>query len=275
MFFEYLRYIFLCVFFFIYINTSYGWGQKGHRVIADIAFKNLSSKVKKNIQGYNLSRSLFIDKSNFPDDIKGDTSKKYIKYPEWHHLSIQDDNLSKNQLRDLLLSEKDTNAYMGILHFIECLETNKKDTFALSFLIHLVGDMHQPLHLGRPSDLRGDLIKVFWFGKETNLHTIWDENLVEQTGYSYSELSDMINSIYNNKYSDEDKLNNENLSENLIDWAYDVYNKRNFVYSSYSYILENKYSHSYAYYYYNRETINNQLYKAGMRLAFILNYLYK
>lgn len=263
----------LLAFFLFSINTFYGWGQKGHRVVVDIAFKNMSSRAKRNMDRNILNHNLLIDKSNYPDDIKGDTTGKYSKYSELHFLDIENDNLSKEQVKEFL--EKDTigNAYNAIVEFFKKLETNKKDTFALSFLIHLIGDIHQPLHLGRKSDQGGNLIKVHWFGISTNLHSVWDQGIIDSEGYSQSEMTNLIINTYN-KSGRVDKLNYKNPSEDLLDWIYETYKKRVFIYNNYYYIVDNNYNRSYSYYYYNRSTVNEQLYKAGMRLASILNYLY-
>ena len=45
---------------------------------------------------------------------------------------------------------------------------------ALRFIVHLVGDLHQPLHVGKCCDKGGNDVKVTWFGKPTNLHAVWD-----------------------------------------------------------------------------------------------------
>jgi hypothetical protein len=51
-------------------------------------------------------------------------------------------------------------------------KTNK--LLYLRMLIHIVEDVHQPLHTGHLSDKGGNDVKVQWFGKESNLHSIWD-----------------------------------------------------------------------------------------------------
>ena len=60
---------------------------------------------------------------------------------------------------------------------------------ALRFVVHLVGDLHQPLHVGKCCDKGGNDVKVNWFGKPTNLHAVWDLALVDDEQLSFTELA--------------------------------------------------------------------------------------
>ena len=60
---------------------------------------------------------------------------------------------------------------------------------ALRFVIHLVGDLHQPLHVGKCCDKGGNDVTVSWFGKPTNLHAVWDSQLVDDEQLSFTELA--------------------------------------------------------------------------------------
>jgi hypothetical protein len=60
---------------------------------------------------------------------------------------------------------------------------------ALRFIVHLVGDLHQPLHVGKCCDRGANDVKVTWFGKPTNLHAVWDSQLVDDEQLSFTELA--------------------------------------------------------------------------------------
>jgi hypothetical protein len=60
---------------------------------------------------------------------------------------------------------------------------------ALRFIVHLVGDLHQPLHVGKCCDKGGNDVKVSWFGKPTNLHAVWDSQLLDDEQLSFTELA--------------------------------------------------------------------------------------
>jgi len=64
---------------------------------------------------------------------------------------------------------------------------------ALRFLVHMLGDLHQPLHVGLAEDRGGNTIRVKWFKTETNLHSVWDEELVDFEKLSFTEYSNYLN----------------------------------------------------------------------------------
>src|SRR5690606_4909993 len=74
------------------------------------------------------------------------------------------------------------------------LPLEKKQQY-LYFLIHIIGDAHQPLHVGREEDLGGNKVTLEWFGSKTNLHTIWDSKLIDFEKYSYKEYADVLNRL--------------------------------------------------------------------------------
>ena len=87
--------------------------------------------------------------------------------------------------------------------------TSDKDRkIALMFLIHIVGDMAQPMHTGRAGDLGGNKIDVIYFGKKTNLHSVWDSDLIDSQKYSYTEFAKLIDI----KTKDEVKSTKRNCS---------------------------------------------------------------
>src|SRR5260370_19352158 len=67
--------------------------------------------------------------------------------------------------------------------------------FRSRFLVHFVGDVHQPLHVGRRDDRGGNDIQVTWFGESTNLHAVWDEKIIERSEEHTSELQSHLNLV--------------------------------------------------------------------------------
>jgi len=57
-------------------------------------------------------------------------------------------------------------------------------------LVHFMGDLHQPMHIGRKEDKGGNSIQVEWFGRGTNLHSVWDSKMIDDWEMSYIELAD-------------------------------------------------------------------------------------
>jgi hypothetical protein len=63
---------------------------------------------------------------------------------------------------------------------------------ALRFLIHFVGDLHQPLHVTDNGDRGGNELQVTFLSRPTNLHHVWDQDLIEARGMSESEFTDRL-----------------------------------------------------------------------------------
>ena len=143
---------------------------------------------------------------------------------------------------------------------IEVLEdknSSKVDkSFHLKYLVHLVGDVHQPLHTGRYEDKGGNDIKLKFFGKPTNLHKVWDSDMINDYNMSYTELAESLTI-----------LQQTSKSLNPKDWVFESHQEVKKIYSE---IKDGDYI-SYDYINKNFSLIELKLYKAGTRLAAILN----
>jgi len=133
----------------------------------------------------------------------------------------------------------------------------------LKMLIHLVGDMHQPLHFGLKEDRGANDFKVKWFNQPTNMHRVWDTQMIESYNMSYSELAGNLPKL-------DKKAVKSIKSGSLLDWVEENRELTREVYSSAS-ANENL---SYRYMYEWFDVLKMQINKAGIRLAVILNDIY-
>jgi hypothetical protein len=241
------------------VLASNDWGQNGHRSVGKTAEHYLKSKVKSKIDRILNGQSL-ADASTYADEIKSDDD--YDKYKPWHYANIPFDKtyveIERNSEGDIVF---------GIQ---ECMKKLKADTldedeerFYLKMLIHLVGDMHQPLHFGLKSDRGANDFKVKWFNQPTNMHRVWDTQMIESYNMSYSELSDNL-----------PKLNREVVknikSGSLLDWVEENRELTRAVYNSASADENLSYRYMNEWFYVLKMQIN----KAGIRLAALLNNIY-
>ncbi len=235
------------------------WGKNGHRVTGKIAEKHLTRKTKKCIDKLLKGQSLaFV--STFADEIKSD--RNYNKYYSWHYV-----NMELNQTYEEAKKNPKGDLVTGIDTCIAVLKNkNSSDedkAFHLKLLVHFIGDLHQPLHIGRYEDKGGNSVQVQWFGKGTNLHKVWDEHMIDDYKMSYTDLAE----------------NSEELSKaqiaiikkgSIIDWVNEVHEITKEVYSS-AKVGENlRYSYSYNHF----GTVRTQLQKGGIRLAKVLNDIF-
>ncbi len=255
-------YLFLACFIFtnlLFANVEPFWGATGHRTIGAIAQEHLTKRAQKQIekllQGENLALV-----STFGDDIKSDP--KYKKLSPWHYVNFPFDTKYEDSEKS-----KDGDIITGIEYCITILKdknsTKEDQAFYLKFLVHLIGDLHQPMHVGKEEDKGGNDFQVRWFNKGTNLHRVWDSDMIESFNMSYSELA-----------KNEKKLSNQQIKAiqkgTVLDWTYETQELAKKAYSS----AEIGEKLGYKYSYDNFDTVRSQLQKAGVRLAQILNDIY-
>ena len=235
------------------------WGQTGHRTVGKIAESHLTNRARKKIEKLLDGQSLaFV--STYGDDIKSDD--RYDKYYNWHFVNFP----LGDRYEDSPKEEKG-DIVMGIQHCIRVLEdenASREDrVFYLKFLVHLIGDLHQPLHIGRAEDRGGNDIKVSWHGKSSNLHRVWDTQMIESWHMSYTELH------RNTKVLSKAQISSIEQGT-VTDWMYESRELAIQVYASAS--NEDKLGYRYSYKYLH--TALDQLQKAGIRLAKVLNEIY-
>jgi len=256
----------LALFFFLTIlclpGTSFAsdfWGPTGHRATGEIAEKHLKRSVKRKIEKLLNGQSLaFV--STYADQIKSD--REYDKYYTWHFVNMPFDKTyeesEKNPRGDIIT---------GINKCIEVLKdnnsSNEDKAFFLKMLVHFLGDLHQPLHIGRAEDKGGNDIQVRWFNNGTNLHRVWDENMIQEWKMSYLELA-----------ANTEDLSKEQIkviqNGSVMDWMRDTRKLTKPVYESATVGEKLRYRYSYDHF----PTVRKQLQKGGLRLAKLLNDIF-
>jgi len=251
-------------FFALQSMNVFAWGTTGHRVIAELAERNLSKKAKKQLKEI-IGQQQLAYWANWPDFLKSDPAWKFSD--SWHYINLPG-NLDRAAFDKELADSTDKNLYKRAQILIEELKDKNlplaKKQENLYFLIHIIGDAHQPLHIGRADDLGGNRVKVEWFKKGTNLHSLWDSSLVDFDKYSYTEYATVLD-VHGKDYNQ--KITNGTLE----DWLFDSYTMANKIYDS----VEAEESLSYKYHFNHKDNVENQLLKGGLRLATILNDIFK
>lgn len=253
-----MRTFFVILFVLALSYESSGWGQTGHRVVGLIAEYHLSKKAKKNIRNILNGQSIAMV-SNFMDEIKSDDKYDHL-YP-WHYCTIPDGKTYE---------EAGTPEEGDIIYAIELFQDElisgnfsiEDEVFALKCLIHLIADIHQPLHVGNGRDQGGNQVEVEYFWRKSNLHRVWDTGIIDGQNLSYTEYTDWIN------HADEQKIGDWS-QMGIMDWANESVSYRDQVYD-----LPDDHKLSYEYNYKNIDLVNLRLLQAGIRLAKILNDIY-
>ena len=255
-----LTFIFIAFFIVSFSsNSSLRWNATGHRTVGEIAENYLKSSTKRKIKKLLNGKSLaFV--STYADEIKSDN--RYNDFYTWHYVNMPLDSnyeeSEKNPKGDLST---------GIAHCIKVIKdensSNANKVFYLKLLVHFIGDLHQPMHVGLAEDKGGNDFKLKWFYKNTNLHRVWDSEMINGYNMSYTELA-----------KNADILTKDQVKAiqrgTVTDWVNETHQLTKKVYASVSEGENLRYLYSYDHF----KTVRSQLQIAGIRLAKVLNDLF-
>jgi hypothetical protein len=237
--------------------SSFAWGPTGHRATGHIANKYLGKNARKALDRILKGQSLAIA-STWMDEVRSDSTYDYLT--DWHWVTIPE-----GQTYDQTIKNPKGDIIQTLERIITELKSKKlseeEQAQRIRILIHLVGDIHQPLHVGAKNDKGGNDVKVMWFRTDSNLHRVWDSDIIDDSKLSYTELGESL-----------DKPTEAELKAwqqaSVREWATESqsYHKQVYDYGN------GKLGYRYAYLYY--PTVKKRLLQAGVRLAGILNQIY-
>ncbi len=235
------------------------WGQTGHRTVGKIAEQYLDKKAKKEIAKILDGQSLALV-STFGDDIKSD--KRYKDFSSWHYVNmpfgVKYEDSEKNPGGDLVSGIAKCKAVI-----LDKNASKDDKAFYLKLLVHFIGDLHQPMHVGRAEDKGGNAIQIQWFNNGTNLHSLWDSKMIDSFQMTYTEMA-----------QNADEISKEQIKYlqqgTIADWANET---QTFAIKAYA-STEVGEKLSYNYMYDNFGIVRSQLQKGGIRLAKVLNDLF-
>ncbi|MCF7808747.1 MAG: S1/P1 nuclease [Candidatus Marinimicrobia bacterium] len=241
------------------ISTSmlFAWGKTGHRIVGMIAEENLTPEAKEQIAGI-LGHTDLARISNWPDEIKSDP--KWDHTHDWHYCTIFDGKEYEGP-------EAGGRAIQKVVEFSDLLPkgvlSDRDQKNILCFIVHIVGDLHQPLHVGNGTDRGGNAVDVTWFRDSTNLHSVWDSKMIDHMQYSYTEYAQQIQLAL----TDEEKAGL--LNPDIMAYVSASRAAHGQVYDIGDGNL------SWKYIYKNRELMEDRLLRGGFHLAAVLNNIFQ
>lgn len=248
----------------LFTDGARAWGPIGHRIVGQIAEDNLTPKSKKSIKLL-LGDQTLAQVSTWADIIRSDPNWSQAK--PWHFVDIPDgenyNTIPKDPNGDIVVAIND---YVKTLK--STTATSDEKLIALKFLVHFVGDIHQPLHVGRVDDKGGNAIKVKFFDRALNLHSLWDSGMIDYQQISFLEYA---RSLQNNNLKMTEDFDLDEISLSTI--MNENLKVRNKVYTfktpdSEPIELGKEYFKD------NLPTMNQRLLLGGQRLAALLNKIF-
>ncbi|MFN5008758.1 MAG: S1/P1 nuclease [Bacteroidota bacterium] len=238
------------VFFFSFLAqplSNYAWGRKGHHIIVELAFNRMNQGTREKVMKY-LNGMSIQSASTWMDDIRNVPTYKYLETS--HYINIPDPNkmptVAPNDVkRELDKTFNDLNNKEQLDDSIVRLSILK--------LIHLIGDIHQPLHAGYEKDRGGNDEQVVFEDKKSNLHRLWDTQLIDKLSIDNIVIENHIAALSNRSKRDYSVINVDqwiNESQSYLGQLYSIDNKV----INENYVLRSK------------PVIEKQLARAAMRL---------
>ncbi|EIK46957.1 S1/P1 nuclease [Cellvibrio sp. BR] len=249
------------------------WGQNGHRIVGQIANEHLTKKTQQALLPL-LGGDLLAEVGTWADEMRSDPAEFWQKdSTRWHYINVAaPKDFDASHYHTPQTKEEVKDIYGGILRCIAALKDKNtplaERQFYLRFLVHLVGDIHQPMHTGHAEDRGGNLIEVKFFGKPTNLHSLWDTELLESQNLSFSEFAAFIN-------TQDKQLIKTYLTSSPADWLKESMALSESIYQSAAPAATNTLPEfSYGYIHQQLPVAEERLLQAGIRLAGLLNSIF-
>ena len=252
------------ILFCLSFSTFAWWGATGHRVVGEIAENHLTRKARKAVHEILGTESLGMS-ANWADFVKADSSFNYLS--PWHYINLKI-GMNYDEFKAALERDSAVDAYTKLNFLVaelknKSLEPDKKSMY-LKLLIHITGDIHQPMHVSRAEDQGGNKIRVIWFSDSTNLHSVWDDKLIELQKLSYTEYATSLD------HSTKEQRK-EWQAQPMVEWFYESYKITGQLYNE---ITKPYQKLSYRYNFDHIATVNLQLLKGGIHLAGLLNEIF-
>ena len=234
------------------------WGRTGHSTIGLIAAKHLDEKARAGVSVL-LGGETLADVASWADDNRGRSTAS------WHFINVEL-GLSFDDFKRQVAAKEDV--YTALQRQEAILADDKAcaadRATALKYIVHFVGDIHQPMHVSRAEDKGGNTIQVRYDGQGTNLHSLWDTKMLEHARLSAEQLAKNL-----------DKATPQQVarwqSEPQINWAWESYQVSSQLYGE---IEKNGTNIDEAYYQAHLPVVEDRIEKAGIRLAGLLNSIF-
>ena len=260
------------------IQNAFGWGAVGHKTSAKVAWAYLDratqAKVLETLGGGDLA-----DASIWPDAARANPEWKFTI---WYHFEKAPDNVT--YLENKQRQDDKTRKLGGLLEALYVAEdvmknpnaTAEQKAIALKFLVHCIGDIHQPLHTGRVEDNSGNKVPVKWLGFDTNLHSVWDSQVIYM---GRKDIMSQQESVFTDPNSDSTQRYADFLVDKYKDFKptpetygrYDEWMHQAMLPRTDAYNYKDESEESYT----NRfiDTIDRQIFMAGIRIAWAVKRL--
>lgn len=170
------------------VTDALAWGTQGHQVIASLALTKLTPAARKEVD-----RLLAVEPGATLQSIStwADEHRNPASGP-WHYVNFPRDICSYDAMRDCPAGKCVVGAIEKQVAILEFEVSDEKRLTALKYLVHFVGDVHQPLHAGYLDDKGGNKYQLQAFMRGSNLHALWDTGLIRNLALDSDALANRL-----------------------------------------------------------------------------------
>jgi hypothetical protein len=241
-------------------TSAFAWGQTGHRVTGAIAEPMLSRRAAREVRAI-LGNETLAEASTWADEMRSNPEPFWQTTANpWHYVTVP-----VGQSYADVGAPAEGDAVTALARFAETLRdpnaTREEKRLALRFTLHIIGDLHQPLHAGNGDDRGGNDIRVTFFREPTNLHAVWDSGMIDRRQLSYSEFTAFLTRRIT------PTLRWQWLEPDPLVWIAESAAIRDTIYPDGDEL-------SWDYAYEHREQVDTRLMQGGVRVAAYLNALW-
>jgi hypothetical protein len=182
---------------FLAAPSARAWGPLGHSVVAELAQRQLNPAAEREVERLLVPEhaTRLAEVANWPDQIRNDPAQQVLwkRTSRWHYINFSSDRCEYVAPRDC---PRDQCVVAALAREVRVLgDRSQPDAVrreALKFVVHLVGDVHQPLHAGYRPDRGGNRYQVQFEGKGSNLHKVWDSGLLGTRHLRWQEYANLL-----------------------------------------------------------------------------------
>ncbi len=183
-----MRNVFHSLFALVLAAALLSWGVTGHRTIGKIAADHLTPQATAAVREL-IGDTTLADISTWPDEVRSQPAYRHTA--SWHYINLPL-GLSFTDFEAKVKGMTQENVYSALLQQEQILgstgSTREEKAEALKYIVHFVGDLHQPMHVSREEDKGGNTIQLNYDGNGTNLHALWDSKLIDHQGLTYEQM---------------------------------------------------------------------------------------
>ena len=251
---------------FVLVIFLLSWGATGHRTVGKIAEDHLTPKALAGVHDLLGTESL-ADVSTWADEVR--PKAEYKQTGSWHYINLPL-GLSYDEFKSRVENMLESNVYSAVVKQLQLLTdstvSRDRKVEALKFLVHFVGDLHQPMHVSRAEDKGGNTIQLNFEDQGTNLHAIWDSKLIDHSGMDYQQLA----AKYDHPSAAQVR---QWQNDPVIKWMWESYEITSQLYAE----VDTMKSRSIGQAYYDEHwaQVTQRLEQGGVRLAGLLNVVFK